>query len=175
MSVSNGVSAVMNKVRSKATALRCQDVSRTKQADKDSADINVIMRKFGVTGVPPVNVRAPTFGDFTGGGIVDFHTAMNVIAQTRESFDSVDAHVRARFHNDPQEFVAFCSDPSNADEMVKLGLLSKVEPVIVAPQKVEIVSPVFKEDSHAESRVRGRSSSSGRSGRGSAQDEGGGT
>ncbi len=34
----------------------------------------------------------------------------------------MDAKIRARFHNSPQEFLEFFADPANADEAVRLGL-----------------------------------------------------
>lgn len=94
--------------------------SLTVQSQKDEADINVLVKRFGVTGHLPQSVRAPSFGDFTG--VNDFQSAMNAIREAQESFDAMPADVRARFHNDPQEFVEFCSDEENIDEMRKMGL-----------------------------------------------------
>jgi len=102
------------------SGLACQDESRTKQSFAEEADINTIVRRFGVTGQLPTGIRAPTYGDFEN--VVDFHTAMNAIAQAGEAFDRMPAQVRARFHNNPAEFVDFCSDPANVAEMEKLGL-----------------------------------------------------
>lgn len=95
--------------------------SMTKQSFAEECDINTIVRRFGVTGELPQGVRAPTYGDFTS--IIDFHTAMGAIRSAEESFMAMEAHVRARFHNDPQEFLAFCADASNAAEARKMGLL----------------------------------------------------
>lgn len=103
-------------------ALRCTDPSLTKQADAEDADINTIVRRFNVTGQLPQNVRMPTYGDFTD--IPDFHQAQNAIRMATESFAAMPAHVRARFHNDPHEFVEFCSDDSNRAEAEKLGLVT---------------------------------------------------
>jgi len=101
--------------------LRCLDESLTKQAFAEECDINTIVRRFGLTGELPVGVRMPTYGDFEG--VSDFHSAMNAVAKARESFDTMPAHVRARFHNDPGEFVDFCSDEANRAEAEKLGLV----------------------------------------------------
>lgn len=104
------------------SALICRDVSLTQQSEMESADINVIMRRFGVTGQLPQGVRMPTYGDFTGIG--DFRSAVEAMDAAQESFMQMPAGVRDRFKNDPEAFVAFCSDPANIGEAAKLGLVS---------------------------------------------------
>lgn len=103
------------------TGLECKDVSLTKQSFAEECDINTIVRRFGLTGELPTNVRMPSYGDFTGLG--DFRDAMNAVVAAREAFDLMPADVRARFHNDPAEFVDFCSDEKNFEEAGKLGLV----------------------------------------------------
>jgi len=105
---------------SRESAFVCVGESRTKQSFKDECDINVIVKRFGVTGMLPQNVRAPMYGDFTMVG--DFRSAMEVIRSTQASFDAMSAEVRARFNNDPQSFLEFCSRKENLDEMRRMGL-----------------------------------------------------
>lgn len=105
--------------------LSCADKSLAVQSAAEECDINTIVKRFGLTGQLPSGVRAPTYGDFTE--VVDFQTAMNAIATARESFDTLPAHVRARFQNDPAAFVDFCSDDANRAEAVKLGLVFEGE------------------------------------------------
>lgn len=95
--------------------------SRAHQSFKDECDINTILRRFKITGELPSGVRMPTYEDFTE--VYDFHSAANAIAEANEAFDAMPAHVRARFKNDPAEFVAFCSDERNRSEAEKLGLV----------------------------------------------------
>lgn len=104
------------------SGLECKDPTLTKQSFAEEVDINTIVRRFNITGQLPTNVRMPSYGDFTG--IFDFHSAMNAIVGARESFEAMPAHVRARFHNDPGEFVDFCADAANRQEAEKLGLIS---------------------------------------------------
>ena len=40
-------------------------VSMTVQSQSEDTDINVMLKRFGVTGQLPQGVRAPEFGDFT--------------------------------------------------------------------------------------------------------------
>lgn len=117
------------------TALGDFDKSKTRQEFKDEADINNIVRRFGLTGELPKNVRMPTYGDFTG--LADFHQAMNAVVAAEESFDRMPADVRARFHNNPAEFVDFCSDEKNADEAKKLGL---VHPKDLPPPDPQLIA-----------------------------------
>jgi phage internal scaffolding protein len=126
-------------VVSKETSLVCSDISLTRQSDAEQADINYIVRVFGVTGELPVSVRAPQYGDFTG--INDFHSAVNVIAQANESFDAMPADVRAKFHNSTAEFIDFVNDEANRAEAEKLGLVFPKPEVI--PDKVVDIQPTI--------------------------------
>lgn len=119
--------------------LVCADVSRAKQSFAEECDINTIVRRFRVTGELPTGVRMPTYGDF--GSLGDFHGALNAVAVARESFDAMPADVRARFHNDPGEFVAFCSDKVNRPEAIKLGLVMPLAASLAAPGDAIVAPP----------------------------------
>lgn len=116
------------------SGLRCDDVSLAKQSFADEADINTIVRRFGLTGQLPSGVEAPTYGDFVG--VFDFHSAMNAVAQARESFDKLPADVRYRFNNDPGQLVDFCSDEANRAEAEKLGLVVPA-PAVLAEEAAQ--------------------------------------
>lgn len=108
------------KAASEAVTLRCTDPSLARQEMKDEADINTIVRNFGVTGKIQAPARLPTFSDFED--VWDFQSAMNSIREAERLFNQVPAKVRERFANDPGKFVAFCSDPENLPELRTLGL-----------------------------------------------------
>ena len=118
-----------NDVASVESSLECQDDSLAIQSSKDECDINTIVRKFGLTGELPNDIKMPQTGDFTN--IPDFHTAMNIIRTTQEEFLRVPPEVRARFNNDPQRFMEFVEDDSNRDEARRLGLL-RLDPIVPA-------------------------------------------
>lgn len=115
---------------SDATGLECKDVSLAVQSQKEEADINTIVRNFGVTGQIPQGVRVPSYGDFDL--VDDYRSALEAIKEAEVSFMKMPADVRDRFANNPALFVDFCSDSSNLDEMRKLGLAveAKVEPPV---------------------------------------------
>lgn len=113
--------------------------SLTKQSFAEEVDINTIVRRFNLTGQMPQDVRVPQFADFDT--IVDYHSAMLQVRAAQEAFMEFPAHVRARFHNEPGELVAFVSDPKNLEEARKLGLaVPAVVPAPVVPVKVEVVA-----------------------------------
>lgn len=96
--------------------------SMTKQAFAEESDINVIVERFMKSGVIP-EIRMPISGDFTD--VQDFRGCMDAVVKARESFDELPAAVRARFQNDPAQFVDFCLVEENWDEAMKLGLISE--------------------------------------------------
>lgn len=115
----------------------CDGAGRTKQSFAEEADINVLIRRFGIGGPFPQGVRMPTYGDFTG--VTDYQQALNAIGQADRSFMALPAHVRSRFGNDPGAFVAFCSDEANREEAIKLGLVPP-PPEAAKPAEVIVVN-----------------------------------
>lgn len=95
--------------------------SRTQQGFKEECDINTLVERFGLGYQMPENFRRPTYGDFSD--VYDFHSAANAIAQARETFESLPAHLRERFANDPGRFVDFCNDPESIPELQRMGLI----------------------------------------------------
>lgn len=121
-----------------ATALVTTEPSMTVQSQAEDADINVIMERFGITGLAPQVPIPPSYGDFDG--VSDYRTALHVMQEARDSFEMLPAKLRNRFENDPAKFLDFVYDPQTTRvQLEELGMvLPAVEP---APQKVEIVGP----------------------------------
>lgn len=107
---------------SNESAIVFEDESLAIQSAEEESNINTIVRRFGITGELPNQLRMPQSGDFTN--LPDFHTAMNLVRQAQEEFLRVPADIRARFGNDPQKFMQFFEDESNRDEAIKLGLVA---------------------------------------------------
>lgn len=118
-------------------ALTCDDISLALQSAEEESNINTIVRRFGLTGELPTDVKLPQTGDFTN--IPDFHTAMNIVRKTQEEFLRVPAEVRARFGNDPQAFMNFIEDDRNRDEARRMGLLKEIQ-AVAEPMLVKVVN-----------------------------------
>lgn len=93
------------------------------QSFRDECDINNIMKKFERTGLlDHVNEHEGNYGDFTDLP-ASYHEAQNQVIRAQEMFLSVPSKIRARFNNDPGEFLAYVEDPANVEGMRELGLL----------------------------------------------------
>lgn len=103
------------------SGLSCGEPSRAIQSAAEEADINTIVKRFGLTGKLPENVRMPQYGDFTG--VTNYQEALHAVMAAEESFMKMPAHVRERFHNDPASFVDFCANEANREEAEKMGLV----------------------------------------------------
>ncbi len=96
-------------------------ISRTKQSFKDECDINLLMKKYEKTGLlDHVNKFGGYYGDLPES--VDYQLALNSVLEAEAAFGSLTADIRAKFSNDPAEFLAFVADENNAEEIISLGL-----------------------------------------------------
>lgn len=111
--------------------LICDDPSLAIQSQKDEADINVIVRNFGITGQLPVSRRLPEYGDYSG--ISDYRSALEAVKAAETSFLGLPSKVRAHFDNDPQAFLEYCSDRTNLDQLREWGLVDSLAPDAPAP------------------------------------------
>lgn len=110
--------------------------SLTKQSFAEEADINEVVRRFGLTGqLPPISGPPPQYGDFEG--IFDYQSALNTVIAAQQSFAELPAHVRARFHNDPAAFVDYASNPENVQGLIEMGLAYPVEADEPVPVEAE--------------------------------------
>lgn len=119
-------------------ALVCPEESRTRQEFRDEADINTIIDRFGI-GENPLEVQKWVTDVDIADAPSDYQSVMNQLNAARDQFMSLPARVRSRFDNDPSEFVSFVSDPSNYDEMLRLGLAVPRETAVLpaAPAAAE--------------------------------------
>lgn len=123
-----------------------RDEGKTVQEQRDDADINVIVKRFGLTGqLSQVRPKIPLEQDFRESGEFDLGAALRYVRAADAAFMSYPADVRGRFDNDPAKFCAFVEDPANKDECIRLGILAK-DPV--PPPKevmdVRVIAPEAK-------------------------------
>jgi len=126
---------------SQETGLRCLDASLTQQQFKEESDINTIVDRFMKSGVMPTPTNMPQYVDYDG--VFDFQTAMNAVRAADENFMRMDAKIRARFNNSPQDFLTFFADPANTEEAIRLGLAI---PNPVVETNVSAAEPTFKSE-----------------------------
>lgn len=129
---------------SRAVSVVTGSETKTVQSGKDDADINVIMKRFGVTRVMPLSGPLPRYEEYDE--VFDFQSAMNTVNAAKRAFMELPAAFRKRLGDDPQEFLKFVQDEGNRAELEKLGLIIK-KPEIKdpPPMKVEVVNPVPQE------------------------------
>lgn len=95
----------------------------TRQSDKDSCDINLIMKQYDTTGRMPATInRMPQYGDYTN--VTDYQTALDLVLASEREFNGLPAHIRNEFDNDPGLLLDFVEDPANNDEAIEMGLLT---------------------------------------------------
>lgn len=114
---------------SEATALTCKEPSRTRQDQKDQADINTIVRAFGVTGKLPVIPNLPEYGDFTEAPR-DYRDALERIQAAEEAFMSIPAKTRALFNNSAVDFFD-AVHTATPDQLKEWGLTNPEAPTQV--------------------------------------------
>lgn len=111
--------------------------SRTHISMAPECDINRIMLKWQKTGIiEHRNTFEGQYGDFTNLP-QDYHESMNTVIDAQEMFMTLPATVRRRFLNDPGHFLDFVTNPENMEELVKLGLATKV----AKGDEAELVTP----------------------------------
>lgn len=105
------------------------EVSLTKQSFLKECDINNIMSKYQKTGlIDHVCKYEGSYGDFLN--VSDYQSSLNAVMSAQEEFNSLPSSLRARFSNDPAQFLQFVNDDSNREEAIKIGLIpSPVLPV----------------------------------------------
>jgi len=112
-------------------AIKSDKPSKTRQEFASECDINVIMKRYAVTGVLDfVNQREASFEDVSE---LDFTSAMQTVAAARSAFFDLPASVRDRFDNEPAFMLGFLENPENRKEAEALGLVKPAETPKSAP------------------------------------------
>lgn len=104
-------------------AITFEGPGRTKQSFKDECDLNVILKRYQLTG--QVDPRLLREGQYLLSEIdpIDFQEAQFMTADAKSAFEALPSSVRGRFDNDPLRLLAWVHDPRNMQEAVKLGFL----------------------------------------------------
>lgn len=113
------------------TALRCLDPSRAVQSQKEDADINVIVARFGIGATLPASPNLPSYGDFTE--VKDYQTALDAIRSAESDFYDLPARVREVFDNSPQKLLEAATSESGRELLEKAGLVPPKTPPETSP------------------------------------------
>lgn len=124
--------------------------SLTKQSFKDEANINNIVNKYIRTGELPEHHKLPKYGDLTQ--IPDYKEAMVTVAHGRHAFEQLPSDLRARFANDPGQFLEFVANEENNAELLKLGIIQPKQ--AEDPPKVEKPEPKISDPEPASEPVK---------------------
>lgn len=111
---------------SSENGLVCPEPSRTIQAHEEDANINNIVKNFGLTGKLPIAARLPEYGDFDG--ISDYREAIHAIRDAEANFMRLPSKLRDELQNDPQKFLEFATDPANLERLREYGLAPPAPP-----------------------------------------------
>ncbi|WNK12565.1 MAG: internal scaffolding protein [Microvirus sp.] len=126
-----------------ATGTVNNEPSLCQQSFTEDADINVIVRRFGLDKGPlPTEAINPRYyGDFTD--VPDLRTALELVRDAENKFMDLPADIRKRFDNSAAKMWHFVNDPDNAELAVKWGLLKTYVPDTPTPptDTLESVSP----------------------------------
>lgn len=127
---------------------------RTQIHFQAECDINNIMKKYEKMGVKMrdlmvsngrlIDAAGGRYGDFSN--VSDYQSAIHQVAAAQSAFEGLPASVRARFDNNPANFLQFVENPENAKALVKMGLAierpkqeasTAVKPEVKKPSKKE--------------------------------------
>lgn len=87
-------------------------------------DVNIILKKYRVTGLLPTSDGYPSYGDFSH--LTDFSKCLDLVNDGQAAFSALPSDLRARFGHDSKAFFDFVLDPDNEDECIRLGLRERV-------------------------------------------------
>jgi len=123
-----------NMVADKKTGELKPDPSMTKQSFIAECDINNIVKEFtpqAMAELTVMNLQNGRYLDLPDG--IDYQMSLEILRKVDEDFASLPAKIRARFDNDPAQFLEFFKDPANQDEAIKLGLATDSRPPASPP------------------------------------------
>lgn len=108
---------------------------RTVQSYADEADINIMIKRFGIAHV--AKPQPVGYYDFTDAP-ANYQEALNAVIEADRRFAQVPASIRARVDNNPAKFAEWLAHEANRDEAIKLGLINR-PPKDPGPMKVEVI------------------------------------
>lgn len=106
-----------------ASDVDCQSANdgMCRQEFANECDINVLMARYEKDGVVNHFARGePKYMDVSN--VPPYDVAIQQVRDAEEAFMKLNARVRSRFDNDPGQFMDFCADPKNLEQLREWGL-----------------------------------------------------
>lgn len=118
-------------------ATEFNDPSLTQQHFAKDADLNTIIKRYGITdgAIPPAAADGRYYGDFSDA--FDFRDVLDRTRDAIAKFNKLPAEIRAEFGNDPATLHDWIMNPDNAEEAVTMGLLAKTPTPNTPPPKTD--------------------------------------
>lgn len=116
-----------SKAWSDAHGVSTGEESLVQQHFADEADVNTIVRRFGVTGAMPFGAAAGVYGDFSE--VTDYESAKAMVDKADRGFLMLPPEVRERVGNDPGAMVKLAQEMSE-DEFRAFLEPAKPDPVV---------------------------------------------
>lgn len=105
-------------------AIIFEEPSLTHQSMSEACDINNIMKRYEKTGIiEHVVTHKGDYADFSDSS--DYLESLLKVTEAQDMFNSLPADIRAKFANEPANFLDFVDDPTNRPEMARMGLLTE--------------------------------------------------
>lgn len=102
-------------------------LSMTKQSFKTECDINHLLKRYQKTGlIEHVSKHNGDYSDLYD--VTDYHTAINIVLDAQNSFNTLPSSLRSQFNNDPAIFLDFVSNPENSQKLIDMGLANPIAP-----------------------------------------------
>ena len=102
------------------------------------------------TGIlPESKIQDPQYGDVSDH---NFQDVQNQLANAKSLFEELPELVKARFNNEPFEFLRFVEDEKNHPELVEMGLAHAPQPELSAQalqREADVVDTADNEPSEA--------------------------
>lgn len=118
----------------------CTEASMTDQSGAIDSDINTIVSRYRLTGIPPeTRNTVQQFLDCTI--IPNFQSARDQIANANSLFQQLPSAIRAQMDNDPAKAEQYLTDPKNLPILEKHGLVTITQQDLPPKAPVEPSTP----------------------------------
>lgn len=128
--------------------LACEDPSLTVQSFVEDADLNILAKRFGITNIPlaPISTDEP----YDNTALPELRDVLEARRDAANKFMELPLKLRKRFHNRPDELWEFINDPENAQEAIRLGIITtKIideRPIELIPKEPKKAPPAPPKD-----------------------------